>query len=102
MTRWTVYDHSTCRQLEIQTGRGDEIIEDPTPGADAITGALADDADSVALLRSRQPGSALVLTMHKRAPQAQYEPTGFLGVHDQLVLEQEPAAKKKWWQRIFD
>ena len=102
MTRWTVFDHDTAGHLH--TARNDEIVENPDASADAVSSALSADGDAVAIVTAQEPRSALVVTIRKsvRFAAADYQPTGFLGVHDQLFLDRTPQAKKKWWQRIFD
>lgn len=105
MTRWTVFDPQTAGRIHANTGRNDDVIENPDPAADAVSSALSDEGDAIAILPAREAGSAVVASIHKgsRFAARDYQPTGFLGVHDQLFLEHEPTAKKKkWWERILD
>ena len=101
MTRWTVYDSNTGRHIHRIARNQDDVVEDPTPGADALSSALADEVDAVAILPGNAPSTATVVSIRRSSRRARFEPTGFLGVHDQIVLD-PPQPRKKWWQRIFD
>lgn len=99
MTRWTVFDRDTADRLH--AARNDDIVENPDPSADAISSALSAYGDAVAIVPAQEPRRALVVTIHKssRFAAADYQPTGFLGVHDQIFVD---PPKKKWWKRILD
>ena len=98
MTRWTVYDSKTGETVGVHAAPDDEVVENPS-SADALSSAISDPA-AVAVLPARDAASALVLTMRRSQDALQYQPTGFLGVHDQLFLDPDPA-KKKWWRKIL-
>ena len=100
MIRWTVYDRKTGETLLAQAGGDDEVVENPSAGADALTSALSDPA-AVAIVPARTPGQAVVLTMRRPQGGMTYEPTGFLGVHDQVVLDPQAPAGKPWWKKLL-
>ena len=103
MPRWTVFDRDTAGRLHARAGRNDEIVENPDPSADAVSSAVSADGDAVAIVPALERRSALVMTIHKssRFAAADSQPTGFLGVHDQ-IFERAPQQKKTWWRRILD
>lgn len=99
MTRWTVFDSRTGEQVSVQAGRNDEVVHNPSSSDDALSSATSS-APAVAVLPARAAGSAAVITI-RSSSNLHFEPTGFLGVHDQVVLENAPPPRKKWWQKLL-
>ena len=76
------------------------------PGRAALEYAL-DTPKSLVTLVSRQPGEQSIIAVFRPhrtqvvppAKTLQVRATGFLGLNDAPVLEEEAPAKRRWWQR---
>jgi hypothetical protein len=112
MSRWIVFDRATAEVVESKTGSPVERrnIEDAArPGsivalAAAASGAAiavvpADDGEHALVMRFTRPERPQA---HVEVPVTHVAPGGFLGLADEVVLEDEPAQPKKWWQKILD
>ena len=103
MGHWVVFDHES---LDVVVGAGAETAE-LRGGRDALGGALAGRSGGVVLLPS--PGSGQVIVACIRRARAAtvpprtpvYEATGFLGLSDEAVSEDNPAPPKKWWRKLL-
>jgi hypothetical protein len=100
MAQWIAFDEADVRALADRTGAEVELGV-----GDALTVALDGAAASMVLLPD-ESGRATVLTI--RGPsveQAQHThpavATGFLGLVDTFELEESPAPKKNWLQKLF-
>ncbi len=129
MNRWTVFDDAAAaaareRGGQVDVRRGDDA-------GPAVSEALDQQARVVAVFPAREPGKAVVLRSRRSAsepavaaspspavaatpealaakppsklePKVSYAAGGFLGLSDELVLDEEPPKPKKWWQKILD
>lgn len=105
MPRWIVFDQATGSVLRSRLPRA-AVFE--APGRAALEYALDTPKSLVALL-PRQPGDQPVITVFRPQRRQLVPPattfavraTGFLGLNDALVLEEEEEVpnKRRWWQR---
>ena len=76
------------------------------PNEDALHAALRGDGSTMAVV-SGENGSALIVRVHhiqprrERMPIVTQQATGFLGLTDSVVIDEEPVEPKKWWQRLI-
>ncbi len=116
MKRWIVFDAATAAAVESKTNSQAELRD---IDAEQATGILAEmlsaSGPAVAIVPARSGKHALVMRLTRNArPSVQEQlpatpifgahvaPGGFLGLADELVLEDEPQPPKKWWQKILD
>lgn len=107
MGRWAVFDDKSAAAVAI-AAHVDPVI---SPGADYLVEALSWERESVLVIPSHLPAQALVAHFRRpdpppppprKEPAVRYQATGFLGLTDEPVYEDEPAPpKKKWWRRVF-
>lgn len=103
MARWIAFDEESTATVAAQTQaavsfqRGDALDAALTAEKPAVV-LLPGDSSNVLLLQVRRNPSALPAGDEPVA----FEATGFLGLHDEPVFEEEPQQKKKWWQRLLD
>ncbi|MBV8050566.1 MAG: hypothetical protein JOZ80_05225 [Acidobacteriaceae bacterium] len=101
MSRWIAFDRDTAEAIRQLFG------DDPAElrSGDPLKAALQLSKPCVAILPSSTPGKALLAHFRPGVPAVvhlSYEPTGFLGLSDTPIFEEEvqPAVPKKhWWQR---
>jgi hypothetical protein len=126
MSRWTVFDEAAAAAAR---ERGEVDVCAGSDASPAVTEALQRRARVVAVFPTRDPGKAIVMRIERRReavaapasppaaeataapervrasadePRASYAPGGFLGLSDELVLEEEPPKPKKWWRKLLD
>ena len=113
MVRWITFDDQTAAALASTVASGTAEIRD----GDALETAL-EMGDCTLLLPAPPPGQVLFLQMRtvvrivapppdthvatEPEPSTQFEATGFLGLSDSPVYEDEAPAPKKWWQKLLD
>lgn len=106
VTRWIAFDSDTADAIRKLFGDDSGEIR----SGDPLTAALELSKPSVVVLPSSIPGKALLAhfrlktsSVQASRPSIAYEPTGFLGLTDTPVFEEEvgqpPAPKKHWWER---
>lgn len=84
-------------QAAVSFQRGDALEAAVASGKAAIVMLPADD-NNVLLLQVRRNTSVLP----ERTEPVAFEATGFLGLTDEPIFDEEPQPKKKWWQRLLD
>ncbi len=116
MKRWIVFDAATAAAVESTTNSRAELRD---ADAGQATGILAEvlsaSGPAVAIVPTSSRERVLVIRLTRNArPSVQEQvpatpisgarvaPGGFLGLADELVLEDEPQPPKKWWQKILD
>ncbi len=103
MTRWIAFDGQSATALAAA-----QISPELHDSGDALGVALSSPTSSLVLMPASTPGHALVLQIRhvplpKSEPEVQYEATGFLGLTDAPIYEDDqPASPKKWWQKIWE
>lgn len=118
MVRWVTFDDQTAAALASTVASGTAEIRD----GDALETAL-EMGDCSLILPADDPGQVLFLQMRMNirlqasnrtaAPveagavtqgdsSQQYEATGFLGLTDSPLYEDQPAPPKQWWQKLLD
>ncbi len=104
MTRWITFDGQSAAALAAA-----QILPELHDSGDARGVALSSSSSgSLVLMPASTPGQVLVLQVRhvpppKGEPEVQYEATGFLGLMDAPVYEDDqPAKPRRWWQRIWD
>jgi hypothetical protein len=114
MTRWIAFDQQTSSLLRTHLAQGTTI---ETFASGAVAYALAKPGAVVTLLPAM--GSSGVGIAVFRPPVTRRKPNqsaplpvnaffstragGFLGLRDEVVLEDEPEQEKKgWWRRFWD
>lgn len=113
MGRWVVFDQATAAALESKTAGSVEVRSDFDALSDSVVGlAAAAPGTAIAVVPAADSEHALLLrfTRNPRPAHAtaappsgtRVAPGGFLGLADEVVLEDEPAPPKKWWQKILD
>ena len=107
MSRWLAYDETAERALAERFGR--ENVQPQSGDAEAILSAVvAAHGAAVALLPAAH-GRTMLLTRRPlrtacadtAAPRA-YAATGFLGLSDEPVYDDQPATPKSWWEKFWD
>lgn len=117
MARWIAFDEESTAIAAAQTGMAVSFKQ-----GDALEDALASSKPAVVLLPGETSEEIVVVELRPtpmatgaeppppRQESSQpnladepvaYEASGFLGLSDEPVFEQEPV-KKKWWQRLLD
>jgi hypothetical protein len=110
MPRWIAFDQQTSSLLRSRLAQGATI---ETFGLGPLDYALAKPGAVVTLLPSSggaHVGIAVFRRPRKRNSAASVLPkpgstraTGFLGLSDESVIEEEPVQQKKgWWRRFWD
>ena len=97
MGRWVGFDEDTTAMLAQQTGVAAEFQR-----GDALRAAIRGRNNSVVLLPG-EAGQALLITVMHMVPDRpmEYVATGFLGLMDEPVYDEEPQPPKKWWQKLL-
>lgn len=106
MPRWIVFDEDTASKLRSRLPQA-SVFE--APGRAALEYALDSPKSVVTVLPSTHGnGSAVAVFRPGRTLAAQpaklsrVRATGFLGLSDESVFEEEQVPeKKKWWQRLW-
>ncbi len=122
MVRWIAFDENTAASIAEKTGDQAGIVKSDV---DALGLALRSSQASVVVVPARTPPTeteqVLMLKMERKsrpekpAPPAAkqaaresvsepvgYVATGFLGLNDEPVFEEDdPPRPKKWWQKIL-
>lgn len=103
MARWIAFDEESTAAVAAQTQAAVSFQR-----GDALDAALAGDKPALVILPD-PAGDVLLLQVRRNSPSVLpnsdpvgYEATGFLGLIDEPVFEDELKPKKKWWQRFFD
>ncbi|HLW54915.1 MAG TPA: hypothetical protein VKW06_18915 [Candidatus Angelobacter sp.] len=107
MARWITFDENTALELRSRIQSG-SVFE--APGRNALEYALASSGNVVAVLSARVKNHcALAAFLRAPAePALPYRPrairaTGFLGLGDEAIYEEEePQRPKSWWRRIWE
>lgn len=113
MNHWMVFDQLTAAAVRSQTGNQVELRRaEDTPAGSVIALAAAAPGPAAAVIPAADGERAVLLRFtHNVRPQTEAAPSlaptrvapgGFLGLADELVLEDEPEPPKKWWQKILD
>ncbi len=107
MSRWVVFDDNTA--AAVTAAAHAEPVR--RPAADYLDEALSDEKEVVLVMPAELPSTALVAHFRRplpvpaqepeKEPAVHYEATGFLGLMDTPVYDDQPQPKKKWWQKIF-
>jgi hypothetical protein len=124
---WIAFDDQTQSVLSELSGAPVTLAKSST---DPLDYALASKRNSVVLVPIGTTGEVVLLTVRKNlrrepapppappsAPPAKpetvpakqettqsmhYVSSGFLGLGDEVELDQEPQPRKSWWKRLFD
>jgi hypothetical protein len=106
MPRWIVFDQDTASELRSRLPQA-SVFE--APGRAALEYALNSSRSVVAVLpTSLGNGSAVAVFRPGRtlaaqpAKPARIRAAGFLGLNDEVVVDEEAPAKKSWWQKFAD
>ena len=107
MSRWIAYDRIAEHALAQRFGHG--RVQHQLGDEDATFSALlAAPGPAVALLPVR-PGETVIVTRRPlRAvtapvpPPRAFEATGFLGLHDEPIYDDQPVSPKTWWERFWE
>ena len=102
MPRWIVFDQVTASELRSRLPQA-AVFE--APGRAALEYAL-DNPRSVVTVLPPAPGNRSAIAVFRPGRTQTSQPakaspvraTGFLGLNDASVLEEEAPEKKKWWQ----
>ena len=118
MVRWVTFDDRTAAALASTVASGTAEIRD----GDALETAL-EMGDCTLILPADVPGQVLFVQMRMTVtpaasnhaadrlesgavdatePCEMFEASGFLGLSDSAVYEDEPAAPKKWWRKLLE
>jgi len=103
MTRWIAFDEESTAATADRTQTAVLFQR-----GNALVAALSSRNSALILLPGGTPDEALLLAVHRTPASTtgispvRFEPAGFLGLHDEPVYADEPAPKKKWWQRLLD
>ncbi len=112
MTRWIAFDSASANALARRIGNEAVIADSSTDPIQAVSPG----GHAIALLPSTFPDQLLVATIYRRGmapagatarpvphnPGVKYVASGFLGLEDAVVLEEEPARRRSWWQKLWD
>src|SRR5687767_5008957 len=106
MSRWTTYDEAAAKTLAQRFGN--DNVQQQNGNQEAVLSAvLAADGAAVALLPARHGETVVVTRRPLRATRVEVEPpcafeaTGFLGLHDEPIYDDEPVKPKSWWERFW-
>jgi len=112
MSRWIVFDQATADAVQESTGNSVELHDgSEVETANVVALAIAAPGPSVALLASGSEHTLVMRFTRRSRPQAAAQPhalttrtapAGFLGLSDEIVLDDQAEAPKKWWQKILD
>jgi hypothetical protein len=103
MARWTAFDEESTAtvaahtQAAVSFQRGDALDAALAAEKSALL-ILPTDSTDVLLLEVRRNSSG----RPERLAPVTFEATGFLGLIDEPVFDEEPKPRKKWWQRLLD
>lgn len=102
MARWIAFDEESTAAAALRTKAAVTF----QPG-DALRSALSNGQHGIVIMPTDEAGQLTLLRLRPNVPMpaevpAAREPTGFLGLSDRLIVEQEPEPSRKWWQRILD
>lgn len=113
MSQWIAFDRATAEAVQSKTGSSVEVRNagDTSPGS-VVGMAAAAPSRAIAVIPAAGGQHALVVRFsHPARPRPQVPPPiagtrtapgGFLGLADELVLDDQPGPPKKWWQKILD
>lgn len=104
MPRWITFDETTAARLQAPNGENFRVAT-----GDALDAAI-DSANAVAILPAsagevliaRVRRATLAIADTEASTAVGYSAGGFLGLSDDPIYEEEPAAKHPWWKRILD
>ncbi len=122
MTRWIVFDQATAAAVASKAGGHAELCNAGAEQPGDVLAMAPADGTAIAVVPGEDSEHALLMRITRRAPQparaeprtsppaqavlpgARVAPGGFLGLADEVVLddEEEPQPPKKWWQKILD
>jgi len=113
MSRWVVFDQATADAVPPPAGSSLELHHDPQmQPASVVALAMGATGSSVALVPAADGEHTLVMRFlrHSRPQPAakpqqsatRTAPAGFLGLSDELVLDDQPEPPKNWWQKLLD
>ncbi|MFB3917266.1 MAG: hypothetical protein ACE14M_11090 [Terriglobales bacterium] len=121
MAQWIAFDSETASAVRQKT-QGEVCVAE----GDALSAALGSDVPVIAVLPAAAAGASLLLSVRHnrttdesaggvveaaaaeageqdRRARISYVPTGFLGLSDAPVYEEEePRPKKSWWRRLTE
>ncbi len=102
MFRWIAFDPASAAAIVAASQTAPELHH----RGDALSAALASDGPAVVLTPSSVAGRTLIAEIRRSASSDSlrpiaYEVTGFLGLVDQPIYEEEPEPPKKWWQKLL-
>jgi hypothetical protein len=99
MARFIAFDSGMANHLR---NLHDSVI---VKTGSALEAALADPSDSIVVLPGETPETVILVRVHrnKALPHERFEATGFLGLTDEPVYDDDPQPdmKKSWWKKVF-
>jgi hypothetical protein len=104
MTRWITFDRETAAAMR------SHLPDHPVfeaPGRSALEYALSSSGSVVALVPSALESSCGIAvfrparTLHIPRNQRVLRPSGFLGLQDEAVFDEEAAPPRNWWQKLW-
>lgn len=105
MRRWIAFDNHTAEIL--RRGLSEDARISLTTGSPV--GMAIAEAPSVLVMPGDSAVKAVLAYIEKRAPKIErddsmsYQATGFLGLVDEPVYDDEPKPQKKsWWKKLID
>ncbi len=114
MGRWIAFDEESTAVAATQSGmavsfqRGDALdcaLAAVNPALVLMPGSSREELLVVEVRRpisQRSTPSAPQGSRHAGDVPVAYEATGFLGLIDEPIFEDQPQSKKKWWRRLLD
>jgi len=104
MTRWITFDVKTAAAIGLHLP-DHEVFE--APGRSAIEYALSSSGSVVAVLPTAvEYGCGIAVFRPARIPRLAEKaqivrPSGFLGLQDEAVFDEEVAPPRNWWQKLW-
>jgi hypothetical protein len=109
---WIAFDTQTRNAVGETLG---EPVKLAPASTDPLDYALASRSTNVFLAPGKTEGEVVLLTVKRNVrtvPAAlpkqevtrtsHYVTSGFLGLNDEVEVEEEPEQRKSWWKRLFD